>query len=65
MGASEVSLDEIEAYKDKLPAKGKWGVLVLLKETAKGLWQGLALNEAEEKVQITYTSTSGLEVKQA
>ncbi len=63
IGTADISLDEIETYKQKLPAKGKWGVLVVLKESEPETWQGHALNEAEEKVTILYTNTSGLEVK--
>ena len=63
LSTAEIPLDDIEAYKQKLPAKGKWGVLVVLKETETGIWQGHALNEAEEKVTVLYTATSGLEVK--
>ncbi len=63
MPRGDIPLEKIEACKEQLPAKGKWGVLVILEEKNNGIWSGEALNEQGDKVLIEYTDVLGLMVK--
>ena len=58
---NDISNQQIDACKTTLPAKGKWGILVILQEN-EGLWCGQALNEAGEQVKIEYDEVKGLVV---
>lgn len=60
---TDIPQDLLEECKSSLPAKGKWGVLIPLREKENGLWEGCALNETGENVTVQYTSASGLLVK--
>lgn len=57
---SEIPPDALAACSEQLPAKGKWGILLPLQETAAGLWQATALNQRGERTAITYTTETGL-----
>ncbi len=61
--STDIPQDLIEECKSKLPAKGKWGVLIPLTENEKGSWEGAALNEEGKSVIVHYTEFSGLDVK--
>lgn len=58
-----ISQEKIADCKLRLPAKGKWSVLVILQEITKGEWQGSALNEEGKPVLISYSTQTGLEIK--
>ena len=61
--STDIPKDILEECKSSLPAKGKWGVLIPLREKENGLWEGMALNEKGESVTVQYTNSSGLIVK--
>jgi len=61
--STDIPQDLLDECKLELPAKGKWGVLIPLREQENGLWGGVALNEEGENVTVQYTSSSGLLVK--
>lgn len=57
----ELSQEKLDAFKaEHLPAKGRWGVLVPLKQGDDGVWFGTALNEKNETVRCTYSKQFGL-----
>lgn len=57
--------EAIEKFKaDHLPAKGKWGLLLPLRQMDSGVWQGLVLNEKGNNVMVSYGGY-GLEIKEA
>lgn len=53
----------IESCKARLPAGGKWGVLVPLVPGDEDYWSGVALNEEGGLVTVSYSNTTGLDVK--
>lgn len=59
----EISQEIIDQCMDSLPAKGKWGVLIPLKEKDNDVWEGCALNEKNKEVLVQYMLLSGLVVK--
>ncbi|MBN2701192.1 MAG: hypothetical protein JXR29_07065 [Methylothermaceae bacterium] len=48
--------------KERLPGKGKWGVLLALTESEDGHWHGLGKDEAGQKCKINYNQSLGLQI---
>lgn len=53
-------LQQVEHIKDTMPDKGKYSVLVLLKEQEDRKWHGKAVNEQDKIVTVEYDFESGL-----
>ena len=51
---ADITQTDIDVCKVKLPAKGKWGVLLPLIQVSNGDWQGYALSANNEQVTISY-----------
>lgn len=54
--------DEITRLKELLPDKGKWTVLVPLKQDEDGRWRGEALNKRKETMLVEYDRQTGVTV---
>jgi len=50
----------ISAARERLPAKGKWGVLLPLMPENGGVWKGTVKNKANEVVNIYYSPSLGI-----
>jgi len=59
-GQTGIPPDILAACAERLPAKGRWGIMVPLRETSEGLWQATVLNQHNERAVITYTTETGL-----
>jgi hypothetical protein len=57
--SADITQADIDRCKVKLPAKGKWGVLLPLQSVADN-WQGVALNAKQETVRFIYNEKFGL-----
>ena len=55
--------DILDAARDSLPAKGRWGVLLPLIEQADGWWRGQARNKKGEMVTLYYHPAQGLKLE--
>jgi len=55
-----ISAEMIEACRERLPAKGKWGVLLPLVVAGDGCWKGFALNEKGGTMTFYYDPRQGL-----
>ena len=51
---ADITQADIDGCKLKLPAKGKWGVLLPLIQVSGGEWQGYALSANKKQVTISY-----------
>lgn len=61
---AEWTPEAIEQFKtEHLPGKGRWGVLLPLRQVKEGRWEGRALNEKGEQV-IVYYSDIGLHLSE-
>ena len=58
--SSGLSEEVLARCKAQLPAKGKWGVLVIMESVCPGSWQGRAINGAGEEITVWYCEDSGL-----
>jgi CRISPR-associated endonuclease/helicase Cas3 len=59
--------DLIQQCKDNLPAKGQWGVLVVLQPVSEQEWRGQALRKVKEQDQVVtliYDTKLGLRVEE-
>lgn len=54
--------DEITRLKELLPDKGKWTVLVPLKQDEDGCWRGEAMNKRKESMVVEYDQQTGVTV---
>lgn len=60
VATDEIPLEVIEACRERLPAKGRWGVLLPLVANDNGLYQGLLENNKQEKTIVYYASCLGV-----
>jgi CRISPR-associated endonuclease/helicase Cas3 len=63
---SDMPAQVVEQCKESLPAKGQWGVLLVLQAVSEHEWQGQALRKVKEQDQIvtfSYDTSFGLRIK--
>lgn len=58
-----IPVDVIEACRERLPAKGKWGVLLPMVAVEDGCWKGIALNKEGAEMAFYYDPKQGLLVE--
>jgi CRISPR-associated endonuclease/helicase Cas3 len=58
--AEYITAEMIEACREGLPAKGKWGVLLPLVAVEDGSWKGSALNKEGVKMTFYYDAKQGM-----
>ncbi len=56
----DITLEMIEACREQLPAKGKWGVLMPLVAVDNDCWKGLVLDKKEAEMTFYYDPKLGL-----
>ncbi len=56
----DIPAELIRACKRRLPAEGRWGVLLPLRRDAAGAWQGAALDEEGKRLEWRYSPLLGL-----
>ncbi len=59
--ADGISQSMLDRCKATLPAAGRWGVLLPLRESSSGEWTGTAMNQNVEAERFRYSATMGLE----
>jgi len=59
---SSVSEEELAACRERLPGKGRWGVLVVLEQEGNGEWGGAVRDRRERSLPVRYSAEVGLEV---
>lgn len=57
-----VLMAEIDSLKSRLPDKGKWSVLVPLRASKGGVWQGAAVDRSGQPVIVSYSPRLGVSV---
>ncbi len=55
-----ITLEVIEACRERLPAKGRWGILLPLVADDDDCWRGQTLNKEEEKLTFFYDAKLGM-----
>jgi CRISPR-associated endonuclease/helicase Cas3 len=58
--SDDITIDIIDACRERLPARGKWGVLLPLVKQECGFWSGQTCNERGEVVMLRYDLSEGL-----
>lgn len=53
----------LESCKQRLPAQGKWGVLLVLAQDEQGMWRGDAVGKDGQKRRVEYDEGLGLRVE--
>lgn len=54
----------LEKAMESMPDKGKWAVIIPLSRADGDLWQGDAINERGEGIQVIYNSITGLSIQE-
>jgi len=57
---NDISLEMIEACRERLPGKGKWGVLLPLVAVGDDYWKGIVLNKEGAEMTFYYDPKQGL-----